>query len=155
MRRPTIDEAGLWAAWVLFLVANVCPAVVLDLGAWNSRDLSYFPGWACTCVTWPFWLSNAALLFLPILLAFDRGRTWVRRLRWSLAVLFAISLIAALCLLPTFRAVHVGYWLWVSSFLVAAASCRPWCTPKLHPPPRPPSSGPCPRPPERTSRSRS
>lgn len=126
MKRPSIDEVGLWLAWLVFLIANACPAVALDLGSWSVGEIRYVPGYLCTGVTWPFWLSNALVLLLPLLMAFDRNRTWVRRLRWSLAGVFGISLIASLCLLPMFRAVAVGYWLWVASFLLAALAAVPW-----------------------------
>lgn len=117
---------GVLGAWILWLAANACPAVALDMGAWNSPQQQFFPGYLCTAVFWPFWLSNAVMLLSPGLLWMHSGRKWQRVLRWTVATICFISFLAGLALQPSFRAVHVGHVLWVTSFLVAGFSAAPW-----------------------------
>ena len=117
---------GVLGAWILWLAANACPAVAVDLGTWNRPEPEFCPGHLCTAVFWPFWLSNALVLLSPILLALDPARKVGRGVRWSFTTICFISFLAGLALQPSFRAVHVGHVLWVTSFLVAGFSTAPW-----------------------------
>lgn len=123
---PRPGNRGVLFAWLLFLVANACPAVAPDVGAWNRPDPEFFPGYVCTAVFWPFWLSNAALLLSPGLLWMHSGRKWQRVVRWTVTTICFISFLAGLALQSQFRAVHVGHILWVTSFLVAGFAAVPW-----------------------------
>ncbi|MCH7227679.1 hypothetical protein [Haloferula sp. A504] len=118
-------DGVILAGWVLFLTANACPAVALDLGAWSTGEVKFLPGYVCTGAFWPFWLSNAVLLLSPGLLWIHSGRRWHRGVRWTVTTICFISFVGSFFLLPMFRAVHVGHWLWTASFLIAGVGAMP------------------------------
>lgn len=121
-----LSAFGSLFAWILFLGANACPAVALDLGSWSVGEVKFVPGYLCTGVFWPYWLSNALMLLSPGLLWLDSGRKGSRGVRWAFAVICFISFVASFFLIPMFKAIHIGHWLWTASFLIGGFAAIPW-----------------------------
>lgn len=107
----------LWCGWALFVVAQLLPAVVVDMGAWNNPDASFIPGWFCTGVVWPFYLSNALALASPLLMRL-RKRYPGRAAGVCMAAPYIASCIGAIACFQMFLAIHAGYILWCLSFIV-------------------------------------
>jgi hypothetical protein len=117
----TRSRKVLWVGWLLFVIAQFLPAVVIDLGAWNRPEHSYAPGWACTLIAWPFYPSNLLMLCSPILVRVKaiQANPWTR---FAIAALLLASLIGAMLSASLFSKIHAGYVLWVCSFAVVAAA---------------------------------
>ena len=111
----------LWSGWVLFLVAQILPAVIVDMGAWNHPTDKFVPGWFCTIVSWPFFASNLLALGSPLLMWF-RKRYNGPVSRCLMTAPFVASLAGALLCIPMFRAIHIGFVLWCMSFGVIAGA---------------------------------
>lgn len=118
----------LSVASALFLVSLLCPAVVTDFGVWQNPDRKPIPGHFCAQVYWPFYASNLSILLAPLILWLIQRFTTKPLYRRALATFFLLSGVGALCLLPAFHSIHLGYYLWVTSFFIAALGA--WLSPK-------------------------
>jgi hypothetical protein len=112
----------IWIPWALFVVSLLSPAVIVDMGAWNQSNAKPIPGWFCAAVAWPHYASNFMMLLVPVFFSILRGRSWARWPYITLAVLFFLSGVGALCWLPIFRSVYAGFVLWVASFFLASVA---------------------------------
>jgi hypothetical protein len=128
MKNPCLKPLDwmVLAGWALFVAAQACPAVAIDLGSWSTGEPKFVPGYFCTVLFWPYWFSNGLMLLSPGLLALRSTRKLGRRLRWAFSILCFISFGASFFLLPMFKAIHLGHWLWTASYLVAAIGAMPW-----------------------------
>jgi hypothetical protein len=97
-------------ALLLFLGSLALPAVALG-GILNGES----PGYACFLFGVYFYPSHLALFASPFIAA--SNREW---LRLSTAVFLVLTFVAALSLALVFEKVYSGFWLWCSTFAVAA-----------------------------------
>ena len=117
----------LWIGWALFLLSLCLPAVKLDWGAWNNPDNNYAWGIGCALIFPYFYPSNTLLLLAPLLFRACQIERFHRWPRMVLALLLFLSAIGALCCLPMFLSIHLGYILWTFSFILVgiALICLP------------------------------
>ena len=118
--RIRISRILLLLSTVLFVVALFCPAVDPDFGAWNQSDSKAYAGWACAWIYWPCYVSNLGIVLSPLICWCLRRWSSVRWPHRTLALFLFGSAIYGLSLLPEFRAIHVGYVLWISSFVLGS-----------------------------------
>lgn len=121
----TTDTSKLYwaitlAAWGMFLVSLLLPAVVVDVGIFQPNAQLQL-GLGCAIVYYPFWISNILMILAP-LLSYLQSR-FLSRLSWirvAIGILFEGSFFFATILYFSegILSVHTGYFLWCVSFLL-------------------------------------
>ena len=118
----TIRWILVWTGWGLFMCSLALPAVQLDWGAWNNSDENFLWGIACAMYCPYFYASNVLMLLSPIIAKLLHRKALNGWPRHIVATVVMLSCLGALAFLPAFRAIHVGYVLWVVSFLCISIS---------------------------------
>lgn len=107
-------------ALFLFVIAQFLPALLPDMGAWNTPDKTAAPGWLVTGLAWPFYVSNGAMLLCPLLVVLLKRLKQARITLASLAVLYILTPIAVMLFRKVILDVALGFYFWVGSYIVAA-----------------------------------
>ena len=121
-RKTTVHWALVFLSWAVFVASLFLPSVVVNFGAWNNPDQLPALGLAPAIIFWPFWPSNVAMLFAPLvsflLVRFSATSTskWTHVL---ISLFLAGSSFFAVKLYfdRMFVSVHIGYVFWCISFI--------------------------------------
>ncbi|GAA5496370.1 hypothetical protein Rhal01_02553 [Rubritalea halochordaticola] len=110
----------LTLAIFLFAIAQFLPAILPDMGAWNTPDNKAVTGWIVTALAWPFYVSNVALLLAPLLVILFKRLKRARAALVSLLVLYVLTPFATLLFREAILGFSIGFIFWVGSYCAAA-----------------------------------
>ena len=108
-------------ALFLFVIAQFLPAVLPDMGAWNTPDKTAVPGWLVTAVAWPFYVSNVVLVLSPLSVVLVKRLKRPRPVLGLLVAFYALTPLATLLFREAILDVALGFYFWVGSYCAAAA----------------------------------
>ena len=120
MRPHLLSYLLLALALCFFGIAQFLPAILPDMGAWNTRDKTAVAGVVITVLAWPFYLSNAALLLAPLLVILFKRLKKARLALGILIALYGLTPFAALAFREVILDVAPGFYFWVASYWTAA-----------------------------------
>ena len=87
---------------------------------WNKPDKKPDIGFLVTIFAWPFYISNAAILLCPLLVALFKRLKRARIALTSLVVLYIVTPFMTLLFVDAILDVDVGFYFWVGSYFAAA-----------------------------------
>jgi len=125
MRPHLLSYLLLTLALAFLGIAQFLPAILPDMGAWNTPDKTAVAGVVITVLAWPFYLSNGALVLAPLLVFWFKR---LKRARLALGILIALYVLtpfATLAFWDVILDVAPGFYFWVASFWTAALWSAP------------------------------
>lgn len=115
---------------MLFVIAQFLPAILPDMGAWNTPDKTAVPGWLVTALAWPFYVSNVLLVLGPLLVFLFKRLKRSRLVLGLLVGLYILTPFATLLFREAVLDVGPGFYFWVGSYCVAAVGAAFALSPK-------------------------
>jgi hypothetical protein len=110
----------LYLALLLFVIAQFLPAILPDMGAWNTPDKTAVPGWLVTAVAWPFYLSNLTLVMGALLVFWFKRFQRHRLALGSLLAFYLLTPLATWLFRDAILDVGLGFYFWVGSYCAAS-----------------------------------
>ncbi len=120
MRPHLLSYLLLTLALSFFAIAQVLPAILPDMGAWNAPDKTAVAGVVITVLAWPFYLSNGALLLAPLLVFLFKRLKMARLALGILIAFYILTPFATLAFTEAILDVAAGFYFWVASYWTAA-----------------------------------
>jgi hypothetical protein len=105
----------------VFVASLFLPAVVINLSAWNKPDQIPALGIPLAILFWPFWPSNVAMLFAPLVsFLLIRFSATSKRIHVLFSLFLAGSSFFAVKLYfdRMFVSIHIGDVFWCISFIL-------------------------------------